>query len=85
MDVCSRTSGSEFKETGITGREVARLANINHRTALLVLENLLQIDIVHRLIGGRDHIFTLNREPLFCGESHFYALYRGSELHRRNI
>ena len=54
------------KETGISGREVARLAKVNHRTAMLVLASLEKLELVHRLIGGRDHIFTLNRTHYFA-------------------
>ncbi len=47
---------------GITGRETARLTNLTHRTALKALTNLEELGIVVRITGGRDHIFTLNRQ-----------------------
>ncbi len=47
---------------GITGRETARLTNLTHRTALKALTNLEELGIVIRITGGRDHIFTLNRQ-----------------------
>lgn len=66
--------------TGYTGREVARLAGIHPHTALKTLANLEDLNIVKRQRGGRDHIFTLNREnylvyevilPLFQKEQQF--------------
>jgi predicted regulator of amino acid metabolism with ACT domain len=49
------------RDSGITGRETARLAGVNHRTALLTLKALEKTGVVNRLVGGRDHIFTLNK------------------------
>lgn len=47
---------------GITGRETARLANLSIRTAQNVLAHLESLGIVKRTIGGRDHLFVLNRQ-----------------------
>lgn len=49
-------------KSGITGRETARLAGISPKSALQALSGLEQLKIVKRVIGGRDHHFTLNRE-----------------------
>ena len=66
--------------TGYTGREVARLAGIHPHTAFKTLASLEELNIVKRQRGGRDHIFTLNREnylvdevilPLFQKEQQF--------------
>lgn len=66
--------------TGYTGREVARFSGIHPHTALKTLTNLEELNIVKRQRGGRDHIFTLNREnylvcevilPLFQKELQF--------------
>lgn len=46
---------------GLTGREISRNAGITPRSALNSLTNLENFKIVSRTIGGRDHIFTLNR------------------------
>jgi predicted nucleotidyltransferase len=46
---------------GLTGREISRNAGITPRSALNALTNLENFKIVNRIIGGRDHIFTLNR------------------------
>ena len=48
--------------TGRTGNEVARLSGMHPLTALKALSSLEELGIVHRQRGGRDHIFTLNRD-----------------------
>jgi predicted nucleotidyltransferase len=47
---------------GITGRETARLTGLTHRSALKSLTTLEELGVVTRVTGGRDHLFTLNRE-----------------------
>ena len=54
--------------TGITGRETARLTNLTHRSALKALTNLEELGVVSRITGGRDHIFTLNRQKYISKE-----------------
>jgi DNA-binding transcriptional ArsR family regulator len=49
-------------KSGFTGSEVARVSGMHPRSALKALTSLEQLGIVHRQRGGRDHIFTLNRE-----------------------
>lgn len=51
-----------FHKAGITGRETAGLAGISPKSALIALTRLEQLKLVNRVIGGRDHHFTLNRE-----------------------
>lgn len=53
---------------GVTGREIARLAGMNHRSCLKALSTLESISIVNRQMGGRDHLFTLNRDHLLVSE-----------------
>jgi predicted nucleotidyltransferase len=47
--------------TGITGREIARVSKLSNRTVQNVLVNLESLGLVIRTIGGRDHLFILNR------------------------
>lgn len=47
---------------GISGREIARLSNMNHRACLNALTNLENLSVVSRQRGGREHLFTLNRD-----------------------
>jgi len=47
---------------GISGRETARLAEISLRSAQNALLNLQVLKIVNKQVGGRDHLFTLNRK-----------------------
>jgi len=65
---------------GMTGREVARVAGMNHRAGLEALSKLEALGIVSRIRGGRDHLFSLNREhalvaggilPLLAAESRY--------------
>ncbi|MGD1043966.1 MAG: hypothetical protein ABR936_01430 [Bacteroidota bacterium] len=45
-----------------SGREIARLSHMNHRSCLKALTRLEHIGFVNRNRGGRDHLFTINRE-----------------------
>jgi predicted nucleotidyltransferase len=55
--------------TGFTGNEVARVSGMNPRSAFKALTLLENLGIVNRQIGGRDHIFTLNREHYLVREA----------------
>jgi hypothetical protein len=46
----------------LSGREIARLSHMNHRSCLKALTRLEHIGFVYRNRGGRDHLFTINRE-----------------------
>jgi len=46
----------------LSGREIARLSHMNHRSCLQALTRLENIGFVNRNRGGRDHLFTINRE-----------------------
>lgn len=46
----------------LSGREIARLSHMNHRSCLNALTRLEHIGFVNRNRGGRDHLFTVNRE-----------------------
>lgn len=47
---------------GLTGREISRNALITPKSALIALSKLTDLKIVNRVIGGRDHHFSLNRK-----------------------
>jgi len=53
---------------GFTGNQVAREARMHPRSALKALTALEELGIVFRQRGGRDHLFTLNREHLLLVE-----------------
>jgi predicted nucleotidyltransferase len=55
--------------TGFSGNEVARVSGIHPRTAFKALTLLEELGIVRRQRGGRDHIFSLNREHFLFGEA----------------
>lgn len=56
------------RASGISGRETARLAGIGLRSAQIALSNLEKFKIVIRQVGGRDHLFTLNRKNFLAKE-----------------
>ena len=65
---------------GMTGRHVARAAEVNHQTCANRLARLTALGIVTRPIAGRAQLFHLNRGsplvhdllvPLFSCEQHF--------------
>ena len=49
-------------QTGLTGREICRNAGISPKAGLKALSYLEELGLVNRVRGGRDHIFTLNRD-----------------------
>jgi uncharacterized protein len=51
-----------IRKTGVTGREIARLSGMTHRSALKALENLEIINLVKKQVAGRTYYFTMNRE-----------------------
>lgn len=66
---------------GCTGNEVARISGMHPRSAIKALSSLEALGIVNRLRGGRDHLFSLNREhvlvldilePLYKSEGLFF-------------
>ncbi len=54
---------------GFSGNEVARVAGMHPRSAFKALTLLESLGIVNRKIGGRDHIFSLNRENFLFQEA----------------
>jgi len=55
--------------TGYTGNEVARAAGMHPNSAFKALSLLEGLGIVQRKVGGRDHIFSLNREHYLVQEA----------------
>lgn len=50
-----------IRNTGLTGRELARATNLTPQSAHNTLANLEALKIVNRITAGRSHYFTLNR------------------------
>ncbi len=68
---------------GLSGREIARRAGLNHQTVALSLGRLETRRVVHRLGSGRNQLFRLNRDsnlvrkvllPLLAAEQKQYML-----------
>lgn len=47
---------------GFSGNQVARQAGMHPRSAFKALGTLELLGLIHRRRGGRDHLFTLNRD-----------------------
>jgi hypothetical protein len=65
----------------LSGREVARLSQMNHRSCLNSLTRLERIGFVFRNRGGRDHLFSINREHRLWSEGVLPML----EIERRHL
>jgi predicted transcriptional regulator len=65
----------------LSGREIARLSHMNHRSCLKALTRLEHIGFVNRNRGGRDHLFTINREHRLWQEGILPML----EIERRHL
>ena len=65
----------------LSGREIARLSHMNHRSCLHALTRLEHIGFVHRNRGGRDHLFSINREHRLWNEGVLPLL----EIERRHL
>lgn len=68
---------------GFTGNEVARVAGMQPRSAFKALTALEELGMVRRQRGGRDHLFTLNREHFLIRDA-ILPLYH-SELQFSNV
>lgn len=53
---------------GLSGREVARLVGMSAKNCLITLSALENLGLVNRTRGGRDHLFTLNRDHFLVKE-----------------
>jgi len=56
------------RNAGITGREIARLSDITHRTSLKALDNLEALNLVTRRIAGKSYYYTINRNQYIYKE-----------------
>jgi predicted nucleotidyltransferase len=54
---------------GLTGREIARLSSMSHRSCLNALTHLEDLHLLVRQRGGRDHLFVLNRDHVLVSEA----------------
>jgi hypothetical protein len=65
----------------LSGREIARLSQMNHRSCLNALTRLERIGFVNCHRGERDHLFTINREHRLWHEGILPLL----EIERRHL
>lgn len=54
---------------GLSGREVSRLAGMSPKNCMITLTGLENLGLANRIRGGRDHLFTLNREHFLVKEA----------------
>jgi hypothetical protein len=65
----------------LSGRGIARLSHMNHRSCLHALSRLERIGFVNRNRGGRDHLFSINHEHRLWNEGVLPLL----EIERRHL
>ena len=65
----------------VSGREIARLSHMNHRSCLQALTRLERIGFIERNRGGRDHLFSVNRDHRLWNEGVLPLL----EIERRHL
>ncbi|MCJ7553004.1 MAG: nucleotidyltransferase domain-containing protein [Ignavibacteriaceae bacterium] len=53
---------------GISGREAARITGLTPKNCLITLTALEQLGVVIRVRGGREHLFSLNRDHFLVRE-----------------
>lgn len=53
----------------LTGRKIALLSNLNHRTCLLALKEFVKEGFISARAAGKSNIYTLNTENIFLKES----------------
>jgi predicted nucleotidyltransferase len=68
---------------GFTGNQVAREAHMHPRSAFKALGALEVLGLVHRRRGGRDHLFTLNRDHVLLAEGVIPVLEMESQMLER--
>jgi DNA-binding transcriptional ArsR family regulator len=69
---------------GLSGNEIARVSGMQPRSALKALTSLEELGIVRRQRGGRDHLFTLNRDHFLTREG-LLPLYQAEQKYRGAI
>lgn len=55
--------------SGISGREVARLSGLAAKNSIITLTHLEDLGLVKSIRGGREHLFSLNRESYLIQNS----------------
>lgn len=67
--------------TGLSGREIARLSGMTAKSAIRTLSRLEDLGVIKRIRGGREHFFSLNREHFLVQEIILHVL-EGEEKFR---
>lgn len=73
-----------YSADGMTGRAIAKEAGMTPKAALSALTHLESLGLVKRIRGGRDHIFTLNRESILIKNS-ILPLFESEDRYREEI
>ncbi len=68
---------------GSTGREIARLSNITHRTAIKALDNLETFNLVKKRIVGKSYYYTINRNQYIYKEIISLILKKEREFQKK--
>lgn len=73
-----------YSADGMTGRAISKAAGMTPKAALSALTHLEGLGLVKRIRGGRDHIFTLNRESFLIKNS-ILPLFESEDTYREEI
>lgn len=68
--------------SGISGREVARITGLAPKNSINTLTHLENLGLVNRIRGGREHLFSLNRESYLIQNSILPLLESEDEFER---
>ncbi|MGE5350589.1 MAG: nucleotidyltransferase domain-containing protein [Acidobacteriota bacterium] len=60
--------------TGLSGREIARLSGMTAKSAIRTLSRLEDLGVITRIRGGREHFFSLNRKHFLVQEIILHVL-----------
>ncbi|HET54429.1 MAG TPA: nucleotidyltransferase domain-containing protein [Ignavibacteria bacterium] len=72
----------KYYTTGISGREIARLTGLAAKNSLITLSHLEDLGLVKSIKGGREHLFSLNRESYLIQNSILPLLESEEEFER---
>jgi len=71
------------RTAGSTGREIARLSSITHRTAIKALDNLEAFNLVKKRIVGKSYLYTINRNQYIYKEIIAIILKKEKEFQKK--
>jgi predicted nucleotidyltransferase len=74
----------DMRTVGISGREISRLVNVTHKTALKALDNLEALKLIKRNVVGKSYYFTLNREQ-FIYKNIISVIFKNEIMYKQKL